>query len=44
MTHYWSLIDTPFQMMAAWVDGKGRLLRFYLRGSPFVSGKKSLNA
>ena len=28
---YWSLIETPFQKMAAWVDDAGRLLRFHLR-------------
>jgi methylated-DNA-[protein]-cysteine S-methyltransferase len=31
MTVYWSLIDTPFQKMAAWVDEEGCLLRFNLR-------------
>jgi methylated-DNA-[protein]-cysteine S-methyltransferase len=31
VTRYWSLIDTPFQKMAAWVDEEGRLLRFHLR-------------
>jgi methylated-DNA-[protein]-cysteine S-methyltransferase len=31
VTRYWSLIDTPFQKMAAWVDEEGRLLRFSLR-------------
>lgn len=31
MKRYWSLIDTPFQKMAAWVDAEGRLLRFRLR-------------
>jgi methylated-DNA-[protein]-cysteine S-methyltransferase len=31
MTVYWSLIDSPFQKFAAWVDGEGRLLRFALR-------------
>ncbi len=30
MTHYWSLIDSPFQKFAAWVDEEGRLLRFFL--------------
>jgi methylated-DNA-[protein]-cysteine S-methyltransferase len=30
---YWSLIDTPFQKMAAWVDEEGRLLRFSLRAA-----------
>ena len=30
---YWALIDTPFQQMAAWVDEKGRLLRFNLRAA-----------
>lgn len=33
MTRYWSLIDTPFQKMAAWVDDQGRLLRFNLRAA-----------
>lgn len=28
---YWSLIDTPFQKMAAWADEEGRVLRFALR-------------
>lgn len=28
---YWSLIDSPFQKFAAWVDEEGRLLRFNLR-------------
>jgi methylated-DNA-[protein]-cysteine S-methyltransferase len=28
---YWSLIESPFQKFAAWVDEEGRLLRFYLR-------------
>jgi methylated-DNA-[protein]-cysteine S-methyltransferase len=31
MTVYWSLIQTPFQTMAAWVDEQGRVLRFALR-------------
>ena len=30
MTRYWSLIETPFRKMAAWVDDEGRLLRFNL--------------
>ncbi len=30
---YWSVIDTPFQPMAAWVDDEGRLLRFNLRAT-----------
>ena len=30
---YWSLIDSPFQKFAAWVDDDGRLLRFYLRAA-----------
>jgi methylated-DNA-[protein]-cysteine S-methyltransferase len=30
MSRYWSLIDSPFQKFAAWVDEEGRLLRFYL--------------
>jgi len=31
VTRYWSLIETPFQKMAAWVDEQDRLLRFSLR-------------
>jgi O-6-methylguanine DNA methyltransferase len=31
MKRYWSLIESPFQKFAAWVDGEGRLLRFHLR-------------
>jgi methylated-DNA-[protein]-cysteine S-methyltransferase len=30
---YWSLIDSPFQKFAAWVDEEGRLLRFNLRAA-----------
>ena len=30
MKRYWSLIDSPFQKFAAWVDEEGRLLRFNL--------------
>jgi methylated-DNA-[protein]-cysteine S-methyltransferase len=30
---YWSLIDSPFQKFAAWVDDEGRLLRFTLRAA-----------
>lgn len=37
MTRYWSLIDTPFQKMAAWVDDQGRLLRFNLRADGAAS-------
>ena len=33
MKKYWSLIDSPFQKFAAWVDEEGRLLRFNLRGA-----------
>jgi methylated-DNA-[protein]-cysteine S-methyltransferase len=33
MTIYWSLIDSPFQKFAAWVDEQGRLLRFNLRAA-----------
>jgi methylated-DNA-[protein]-cysteine S-methyltransferase len=33
MKRYWSIIDTPFQPMAAWVDEAGRLLRFHLRAA-----------
>jgi len=31
MKRYWSLIESPFQKFAAWVDEEGRLLRFHLR-------------
>ena len=33
MKTYWSLIDSPFQKFAAWVDEGGRLLRFNLRAA-----------
>jgi methylated-DNA-[protein]-cysteine S-methyltransferase len=33
MKTYWSLIDSPFQKFAAWVDEEGRLLRFNLRAA-----------
>ena len=33
MKRYWSLIDSPFQKFAAWVDEEGRLLRFHLRAT-----------
>jgi methylated-DNA-[protein]-cysteine S-methyltransferase len=33
MKRYWSLIDSPFQKFAAWVDEEGRLLRFHLRAA-----------
>jgi methylated-DNA-[protein]-cysteine S-methyltransferase len=33
MKKYWSLIDSPFQKFAAWVDEDGRLLRFNLRAA-----------
>ena len=33
MSNYWSLIDSPFQKFAAWVDEEGRLLRFNLRAA-----------
>lgn len=33
MKRYWSLIDSPFQKFAAWVDEEGRLLRFNLRAT-----------
>jgi methylated-DNA-[protein]-cysteine S-methyltransferase len=33
MPRYWSLIETPFQMMAAWLDEEGRLCRFNLRAT-----------
>jgi methylated-DNA-[protein]-cysteine S-methyltransferase len=28
---YWDIIETPFGIFAAWVDGSGRLLRFRFR-------------
>jgi methylated-DNA-[protein]-cysteine S-methyltransferase len=33
MKRYWSLIDSPFQKFAAWVDEEGRLMRFNLRAA-----------
>jgi methylated-DNA-[protein]-cysteine S-methyltransferase len=33
MKKYWSLIESPFQKFAAWVDEEGRLLRFALRAA-----------
>jgi hypothetical protein len=33
MKKYWSLIESPFQKFAAWVDEEGRLLRFNLRAA-----------
>ena len=33
MKRYWSLIESPFQKFAAWVDEDGRLLRFNLRAA-----------
>ena len=33
MKKYWSLIESPFQKFAAWVDEDGRLLRFNLRAA-----------
>jgi methylated-DNA-[protein]-cysteine S-methyltransferase len=42
---YWSLIDSPFQKFAAWVDEEGRLLRFNLRatGAPEVDPEAENN-
>ena len=31
--HFWSVIESPFQAFAAWVDEEGRLLRFNLRAA-----------
>jgi methylated-DNA-[protein]-cysteine S-methyltransferase len=31
--HYWSVIESPFQPFAAWVDEEGRVLRFNLRAT-----------
>ncbi len=46
MKSYWSLIDTPFQKMAAWVDEEGRLLRFRLRaeGAALVDAEAENNS
>ncbi len=46
MTHYWSLIDSPFQTFAAWVDEDGRLLRFRLRaeGAAHVDSEAENNS
>ena len=30
---YWSVIESPFQPFAAWVDEEGRLRRFHLRAA-----------
>ena len=30
---FWSVIESPFQAFAAWVDEEGRLLRFNLRAT-----------
>jgi len=37
MKRYWSLIESPFQKFAAWVDEEGRLLRFHLRAAGAAS-------
>jgi methylated-DNA-[protein]-cysteine S-methyltransferase len=31
--HFWGRIETPFGNFAAWVDERGRLIRFFLRAS-----------
>ncbi len=31
--HFWDTIESPFAIFAAWVDEKGRLLRFHLRAT-----------
>ena len=33
MKRYWDTIETPFGLFAAWVDEKGRLLRFAFRSA-----------
>jgi methylated-DNA-[protein]-cysteine S-methyltransferase len=33
MKRYWDIIESPFANFAAWVDEKGRLLRFNLRAA-----------
>jgi methylated-DNA-[protein]-cysteine S-methyltransferase len=46
MKRYWSLIESPFQMFAAWTDEDGRLLRFRLRaeGAAHVDSEAENNA
>jgi methylated-DNA-[protein]-cysteine S-methyltransferase len=46
MKRYWGLIESPFQMFAAWVDEDGRLLRFRLRaeGASRVDSEAENNA
>ena len=43
---YWDVIESPFCDFAAWVDEKGRLLRFYLsaKGAAKVDPLASRNA
>jgi methylated-DNA-[protein]-cysteine S-methyltransferase len=33
MKRYWDIIESPFSNFAAWVDEKGRLVRFHLRAT-----------
>jgi methylated-DNA-[protein]-cysteine S-methyltransferase len=33
MKRYWDVIESPFSNFAAWVDEKGRLVRFHLRAT-----------
>jgi methylated-DNA-[protein]-cysteine S-methyltransferase len=46
MTRYWSAITSPFGNFAAWVDGEGRLIRFFLtaRGAARVDSGAQENA
>jgi len=46
MRRYWSAIASPFGTFAAWVDGEGRLLRFFLsaRGAARIDPGAEENA
>ena len=46
MKRYWSVIASPLGDFAAWVDGEGRLLRFFLhpRGAARVDPEAQENA
>ncbi len=46
MKRYWSVITSPFGNFAAWIDGEGRLIRFFLsaRGAARVDSGAEENA
>jgi methylated-DNA-[protein]-cysteine S-methyltransferase len=46
MKRYWDIIESPFSNFAAWVDEKGRLVRFNLRatGAPKLDPDAERNA